>query len=205
GDTVVAVDGQPVTVNASIGGFLDAHRPGDVVPVTVNRAGTDMTVDVPTGRFGGKGARECLPARGQRGKPCFGIGVQQFVRYDFPIQVDFDIQRVGGPSAGLAFTLAIIDDLTPGDITGGKRVAVTGAIAADGSVQPVGGVEQKAITARHNDVDLMLVPRSELAAARKGADGLRVVGVDTVDDALAALQQAGGAPVPPPTSTSARS
>ena len=63
-----------------------------------------------------------------------------------------DTQTVGGPSAGLAFTLAIIDDLTPGDLTGGKRVAVTGTIAADGTVGPVGGVEQKAITARHNGV-----------------------------------------------------
>jgi PDZ domain-containing protein len=131
--------------------------------------------------------------------------VQSFVQYDFPIEVNFDLARVGGPSAGLAFTLAIIDDLTPGDLTGGKRIAVTGAIAADGSVLPVGGVEQKAITARNDDVDLMLVPRAEARQARRGADDLRVVGVRTIDDALAALEAAGGAPVPPPTSTPARS
>jgi Lon-like protease len=216
GDAIVAVDGQPVTANSSIADLLATHAPGDGVPVTVNRGGVDVTVAATTGRrvvtpagaqSGDAGSEtECLPARGQdAGTPCFGIVVQQFVRYDFPIEVNFDIQRVGGPSAGLAFTLAIIDDLTPGDITGGKRVAVTGAIAADGSVLPVGGVEQKAITARHNQVDLMLVPRSELAEARKGANGLRVVGVDTIDEALAALQKAGGAGVPPPTSTAARS
>ncbi|MET0627657.1 MAG: PDZ domain-containing protein, partial [Acidimicrobiia bacterium] len=203
GDAIVAVDGQPVTANSSIADLLAIHAPGDAVPVTVNRGGADVTIAATTGRrvvtpasgaeSGGAGSEtECVPTRGQpTGTPCFGIVVQQFVRYEFPIDVNFDIQRVGGPSAGLAFTLAIIDDLTPGDITGGKRVAVTGAIAADGSVLPVGGVEQKAITARHNDVDLMLVPRSELAAARKGANGLRVVGVDTFDEALAALQKAG--------------
>jgi predicted ATP-dependent protease len=82
---------------------------------------------------------------------------------------------------------------------------VTGEIASDGSVRPVGGVEQKAITARHNDVQLMLVPMSEVKDARKGADGMKVVGVANIDDALTALAGAGGAPVPPSSSTAARS
>ena len=82
---------------------------------------------------------------------------------------------------------------------------MTGAIAPDGTVEPVGGVEQKAITARHQGVDLMIVPRSELADARKGAGDLRVIGVDSLDGALTALQRHGGVPVPPPTTTAARS
>jgi PDZ domain-containing secreted protein len=110
-----------------------------------------------------------------------------------------------GPSAGLAFTLAIIDDLTPGNLTGGKRVAVTGTITSDGLVGPVGGVEQKAITARHNGVSLMIVPKSELKDARQGAGNIRVVGVDTIDEALAALEKAGGSPVPPASPVAARS
>ena len=81
-----------------------------------------------------------------------------------------DTQKVAGPSAGLAFTLAIIDDLTPGNLTGGKRVAVTGTISTDGTVGAVGGVEQKAITARHNDVSLMIVPKD---GAEGRAQGLR--------------------------------
>ena len=125
--------------------------------------------------------------------------------YHFPINITINTERVGGPSAGLAFTLAIIDDLTPGKLTDGKQVAVTGAIASDGSVQPVGGVEQKAITARHNGVDLMLVPAAEVKDARKGADGMKVAGVSTLDDALAALTRVGGTAVPPSSSTAARS
>ena len=101
--------------------------------------------------------------------------------------------------------MAIIDDLTPGNLTGGRRVAVTGTINSDGTVGPVGGVEQKAITARHNDVSLMIVPKDELKDARKGAGNLKVVGVDTIDEALAALQKAGGAPVPPASAVAARS
>ena len=130
---------------------------------------------------------------------------EPFVTYHFPIDVKIDTQKVGGPSAGLAFTLAIIDDLTPGDLTGGRRVAVTGTINPDGTVGPVGGVEQKAITARHNDVSMMIVPKQELKDARAGAGNLKVVGVDTIDDALAALQTAGGAAVPPASAVAARS
>jgi PDZ domain-containing protein len=134
-----------------------------------------------------------------------GIVTQAFVDYRFPIDVRIDTARVGGPSAGLAFTLAIIDDLTPGSLTGGERVAVTGTISPDGKVGPVGGVEQKAITARTNGVQLMLVPKAEVRDARRGAGDVRVVGVDTIDEALAALQDAGGAAVPPTTTSAARS
>jgi PDZ domain-containing protein len=204
GDQIVAIDDQPVTALEDVSRLIDASSPGDVVRVTVVRDGATETLDVTTGGRESDGGPCLSDARGSA-SPCLGIAVQSFVQYDFPIDVDFDLARVGGPSAGLAFTLAIIDDLTPGDLTGGARVAVTGAIASDGSVLPVGGVEQKATTARTNDVDLMIVPRAEVAQARRGAEGLRVVGVDTIDDALAALERAGGAPVPPPTSTPARS
>jgi PDZ domain-containing protein len=112
--------------------------------------------------------------------------------------VHIDTHRVSGPSAGLACALAIVDDLTPGDLTGGKRVAITGAIAPDGSVTPVGGVAQKTIAARESGAKLMLVPVGEAATARAHADGMPIVTVRTLDGALAALQRSGGSPVPSP-------
>ena len=203
GDRVLAIDDQPVNTLEDVKPLMSAHQPGDVATVTYSRADTTETTKVTTGRLTGT---KCVPADGKRtGTPCLGVTMQPFVTYGFPIDVTIDTQKVSGPSAGLAFTLAIIDDLTPGDLTGGKRVAVTGTISPDGRVGPVGGVEQKAITARHNDVALMIVPRSEVKDARAGAGDIRVVGVDTIDQALDALQQAGGAPVPPPTTVSARS
>jgi PDZ domain-containing protein len=110
---------------------------------------------------------------------------------------------VSGPSAGLAFTLAIIDDLTPGDLTGGKRVAITGTISPDGTVGPVGGVAQKAVAARSAGAKLMLVPPQEYDDAKSHADGMTVVRVSTLDDALRALRNNGGDPVVPPTATTA--
>ncbi|MFN8026492.1 MAG: PDZ domain-containing protein [Acidimicrobiia bacterium] len=224
GDQIVAVDGKPVTQLTEVGAAVQSHAVGSDVTFTVERDGARVDETVTTGRAS-KDRLTCIPAGaedrtapkddpsnppGAKGKsssiPCVGITTQSFVDYTFPVQIDIDTQRVGGPSAGLAFTLAIIDDLTPGSLTGGKRVAVTGTIQPDGRVGPVGGVQQKAITAKTNDVQLMIVPKSEVKDARNGAgSGVRVVGVDTLDDALRALESVGGAQVPPPSTTAARS
>jgi PDZ domain-containing protein len=206
GDQVVAVDGQPVAALDDVAPLVQQRKPGEPVDVTYLRDGGELTTTVPTGRVV-DGGRKCEPVPNvqAKGEACMGVTMQPFVTYTFPVDVTIDTQTVGGPSAGLAFTLAIVDDLTEGDLTGGRRVAVTGTIAPDGSVGVVGGVEQKAITARHNDVDLMIVPKSELADAKRGAGSVHVVGVENVDEALAALQRNGGAPVPPPSSFAARS
>jgi PDZ domain-containing protein len=203
---------------------VQAHPVGTDVTFTVERSGARVDITVTTGRAS-KSRTTCIPVKptdrtpatgqrsgGEAGKaaaqqeiPCVGIVTQSFMDYTFPVQIAIDTQRVGGPSAGLAFTLAIIDQLTPGSLTGGRRVAVTGTIDPTGKVGAVGGVEQKAITAKTNDVQLMIVPKSEVKDARKGAGNVRVVGVDTVDGALRALESVGGAPVPPPSTTAARS
>ena len=205
GDRILAVDGHDVAHVSEVGPLVQEHHPGDSVSVTYERDGTTRTARVTAGEASADG-RKCVPARGSTtGRTCLGVTSQEFVTYQFPVDITINTQLVGGPSAGLAFTLAIIDDLTPGDLTGGKRVAVTGTISADGSVGEVGGVSQKAITARTNGVQLMIVPKSEVKDARRGAGNLRVVGVGTVDEALAALQEAGGVEVPPPSTTAARS
>ena len=108
-----------------------------------------------------------------------------------------DTSDIGGPSAGLAMTLSVLDELTPGNLTGGKRVAVTGEIAPDGTVLEVGGVAQKAVAARHRGAQLFIVPIQEVAEARTRAGSMPVVGVRNLDDALKALRAAGGDPLPP--------
>lgn len=205
GDQVLAVDGTDVTSAAGVGSLVRQHHPGERVSITYDRNGVTGTATITAGKYA-KDGRTCVPAKGSTsGSVCLGVSTQEFVTYQFPINVKINTQLVGGPSAGLAFTLAIIDDLTPGSLTGGKRVAVTGTIEPNGSVGEVGGVEQKAITARANGVKLMIVPKQEVADARHGAGGVRVVGVANINQALSALHAAGGAEVPPPSTTVARS
>ena len=102
-----------------------------------------------------------------------GIGVELSPRFSFPVKVNVDTTDIGGPSAGLAMTLAIFDDLTPGNLTGGAQVAVTGTIDADGNVGEIGGIEQKAVAARAAGVSLFLVPQCSPNDSAAGLAGCK--------------------------------
>ena len=98
----------------------------------------------------------------------------------------------------LAMTIAMLERLTPGELTGGNKVAATGTIEGDESVGEVGGVKQKTLAVKAAGAKLFLVPKSEVALARPHAGNMRVVGIANLDEALAALRQLGGDPLPPP-------
>ncbi|RMH69054.1 MAG: PDZ domain-containing protein, partial [Actinomyces sp.] len=185
GDVIVALDGEPVTDLASLRALLEERSPGDEAVLTVENLDTGETRDVtltlgvhpdglPGGFIGIAGVRERL------------------VQRDLPFEIDIDSGSIGGPSAGLAFTLAILDLLTPGDLTGGHRVAVTGTIAIDGTVGNVGGVAQKAAAARSAGAEVFIVPVDLVEEARRTAGDMRVVGVSTLDEALDVLAGLGG-------------
>ena len=145
--------------------------------LTVERDGDERDIEVGT---------RAAPDGPCEGKAQLGIvGRTRDEKFDYPVDVKIDTGRVGGPSAGLAFTLTIIDELTPGDLTGGRPVAVTGTIEPDGRVGPIGGVAQKAVAAKDAGARLFIVPGDELRDAREHADGMKVVGVATLDEALA--------------------
>jgi PDZ domain-containing protein len=121
------------------------------------------------------------------GRPIVGIQVQQFAEIDVPVDVEIDLGNVGGPSAGLAFALDVVEELR-GDVDGGLRVAATGELQLDGTVSPVGGLKQKTIGARRAGADVFLVPAGDNAAeARRNADGLRIVPVENFQQALREL------------------
>ena len=191
GDIITAVDGHPVTTATGVRPLVLAHQPGDLIHLSVQRGGQAVQVTV---RAGHNGTNAFL-----------GIVTQTLSTWRFPINVTINTGGVSGPSAGLAFTLALIGDLNPGDLTGGHRVAITGTIASDGTVGQVGGVAQKAIAAKRSGAVAMLVPAGEASDARSHAPGLRIITVRTVDDALAALRTLGGAPIAAPASTPAGS
>ncbi len=183
GDTIVAVDGVAVRLNPELAADLGGRGPGEVVALTVedlDGAARAVSVtlgprpDDPTVAFLGV-------ATGTRG---FDAGL--------PFAVEIDSGEVGGPSAGLAFTLAILDLLTPGDLTGGAQVAVTGTINPDATVGPVGGVAQKAAAAAAAGATVMLVPSAEYEAALDHAHGMRIEAIDDLAQALAVLDDLGG-------------
>jgi len=185
GDVIVAADGEPITLSSDLVAAVRQHEPGSVMSLEVTTfepSDERRTVEVTLG------AREDDPTQGLLGVST----VTRDLTFDFPVDVTIDSGEVGGPSAGLAFTLGLLDRLTPGSITGGLDVAVTGTIALDGSIGNVGGVPQKVEAARRQGVDLMLVPRDELEQAQARAGGMRIEPVDTLDDALAVLATVGG-------------
>lgn len=182
GDTISSVDGKAVTTPEELVAAVHKHRPGERVSVRYVRAGRQSSATMRSGKD-------------KDGNAMLGIFLGQ--TYKFPVDVRIDTSDIGGPSAGLAMTLSVLDELTPGNLTGGKRVAVTGEISDDGTVGEIGGVGQKAVAARHRGAQLFIVPMGEVAEARSRAGSLPVVGVRTLGDALKALRAAGGAALPP--------
>jgi PDZ domain-containing protein len=176
GDVIVGVDGVDVRTPEELRAQVAKRKPGDPVELTVRRGG--KTVEVRT---------RTVPAPDDPKSPRIGVLVDQEADIKLPFDVDIDLGRVGGPSAGLAFALEIARMLGR-DVTKGCRIAATGELALDGSVLPVGGLEQKTIGARETDVDAFLVPAGENAReARSHADGLEVIPVDSFQQALREL------------------
>jgi PDZ domain-containing protein len=173
---IVAADNKPVRSTVDLHETIARHQVGDVVAVTFVRNGVTRTVNVKT---------SADPFDDTR--PIVGIQPQPALKLNIPFQIKFDLGDVGGPSAGLAFALQILEERGR-DVDHGYKVAATGVIAPDGSVGPIGGVKQKTIGARQAHVDVFLVPAGDNAReARKYADGLRIIPVKTFQQALRAL------------------
>lgn len=184
GDVITAVDSTKVGLSEELINALGTRRPGDTVSLTVE-----------PGSGGPAETREVQLVARDDGSDKAMLGIQagtRDIQFDLPVDVRIDSGDVGGPSAGLAFTLGAIDKLSPNGITGGKKIATTGTIDLSGRVGPVGGVPQKAVAVRRAGAELFLVPRDEYEEAKKFAGDLTVVPVDTLDDALAALAEHGG-------------
>src|SRR3546814_8807689 len=118
------------------------------------------------------------------------VGITSGPSFFFPFQVAVNIDpRIGGPSAGLIFSLAIFDTLTKGSLTGGHRIAGTGTIDADGKIGPIGGIQQKIPAARKAGSELFLVPPDNCEEALGGANGdMRLVRADTLESARTAIE-----------------
>jgi len=183
GDVLTSVDGTPVTSPTQLRTRIGDRAVGEKVRIGYRRGTTTAEQELTTQSSGETPARPV-------------IGVETDVEY--PFTVDIALKEVGGPSAGLMFALGIIDKLGPESLTGGRYVAGTGEISPDGTVGPIGGIQQKLVGARQKGAELFLVPAENCADAVANApEGLRLARVTSLADALAALDvtRAGGVPV----------
>jgi Lon-like protease len=178
GDVVVAVDGTPIAAPQDVVDAVTAHEPGETVEFVVERDGVERTVTVGT------------QAAEDDGRTI--VGFSPTIGYEYPVQIEVNIdERIGGPSAGMVFALAIYDTLTPGALLDGMHVAGTGTISPDGEVGPIGGIQQKIAASSEDGASLFLAPAGNCDEAVLADPGeMRVVRVETLDDAIAAVEGA---------------
>ncbi len=184
-DVITAVDGTQITSPTKLTELVRAKPAGTTFTVAYTRAGKAGTARITT--------------KTSDGDKTPRLGVEIGTKQPHPFTVKIDLDKIGGPSAGLMFTLGIMDKLQPEDLTGGKIIAGTGTIDDDGNVGPIGGIPQKLVGAKSAGAQLFLVPKDNCAEALKNAvPGLPMAEVATVDDALTALKTfiAGGTPKP---------
>ena len=175
-DVVVAVDGKTVRTPDDLRRLIATHEPGETVKLRVRRGPATREVEVGT-----------IASPNEAGRPIVGIQVEQSADIQLPIDVEIDLAGVGGPSAGLAFALDIVEELR-GTVDRGLKVAATGELELDGDVLPIGGVKQKVIGARRSGADVFLVPAGDNATeARRHAGDLPIVPVESFRQALQAL------------------
>jgi len=176
-DMIVAVNGKDVVAYGDLSKVLRATTPGGDVAVTVTRAGQRIDYVFATEDDG-------------TGRAIMGIYVDP--TFDIPIHVTVQIDSVGGPSAGLMFSLAIMDVLTQKDELRGAKVAGTGTIDAGGDVGPIGGIRMKLYGAKDAGAKYFLVPVENCEeVAGHVPEGLSVFSVDTLDDAYNAIEHIG--------------
>lgn len=176
-DEILEVDGTAIANPEDVRIALQDYEPGEVVPFLLVRGGEEIEVDVPTG--------ESDPdPQDPEAAPRTVIGVFLASDYDLPYEVTIDAGNVGGPSAGMMFSLAIYDKITPGPLTGGLRIAGTGTINSDGSVGGIGGVRQKMYAAQRDGVDYFLAPAENCnEVVGRIPDGLQVAKVENFEQA----------------------
>ncbi|MEV5652139.1 PDZ domain-containing protein [Nocardia sp. NPDC052254] len=185
GDELVSVNGKPVTTSKDVVEAVQSAAPGTTVPMVIRRDGAEQTVEVK------------LAARPDDSAKAY-LGVTTGEIADGPLQVDFNLADIGGPSAGLMFSLALVDKLSSGELNGGRFVAGTGTIDPVGKVGPIGGIQYKMIAARDAGAETFLVPADNCNEARQRTpDGLKLVKVDTLTSAVQSLDDINaGRPAP---------
>ncbi|NMR19026.1 PDZ domain-containing protein [Cellulomonas fimi] len=177
GDVLLSLEGEPVESYTELVRTLARTEPGTTVTLGLVRDGEPLDVDVVTGERAGGGSQ---------------LGVFIDPVFDLPVDVTIQIEDIGGPSAGMMFALGIIDTMTPEDELDGAVIAGTGTVDVDGKVGPIGGIRQKLFGAVRDGADWFLAPGANCdEVVGNVPDDLRVVRVETLGEARAAMEAIG--------------
>jgi PDZ domain-containing protein len=174
-DLIVAVNGVPTPAIPLLRTQLAKLKPGDTVTLSVERGATHLTFRVKT-----------IADTANKKRAIVGFSPAQAAEITLPLRVQIDAGNVGGPSAGLAFALEVMEKLGR-NVDRGYRVAATGEIELDGAVTAIGGIKQKTFGVREAKADVFLVPVDNAQEARRYAHGLRIIAVKSFPQALRAL------------------
>ena len=176
GDVILSIDGTTVSGLDQLHSLISARPAGSTLSIAIDRHGRQIDVKAKT--------------YADSGRTLLGFDPDLHATFKgVDVKIGIDPNSVGGPSAGLAFTLGIIDKLTPGSLSGGRTVAATGTIDGFGTVGPIGGIQQKIAGATKRGATVFLAPAGECAEARAAAPkSLVLVKVDTLTTAVKALE-----------------
>ena len=191
GDMITSFDGTEISTLADLLPLMSDYSPGDVVEIkiTPQRSLETITKDV-----------ELIVSPDDPNRTIIGIWPADTRIVRLPFEVDIDTDLIGGPSAGLAFTLALLDELTPGELTGGVKVAATGTIDGDETVGAIGALRQKTVAVKASGAKVFFVPSSQSAeeleeARRVAGSKLRIAPVANLGEALAILKELVGSDI----------
>lgn len=188
GDQILQVNGESVTQSQELIDRVGKMKSGEMVHLTIERAGEKKEVDIEIQPFADDKTR-------------VGVGIQLITTGDIEVSpsVQFHTENIGGPSAGLMFTLEMIAQLTDGDQTKGHLIAGTGTMEADGTVGAIGGIDKKVVAAHKVGAEIFFAPNENgiknsnyevaLKAAKDIGTDMEIVPVDSLQDALDYLDQ----------------
>ncbi|MBM7623805.1 PDZ domain-containing protein [Sporohalobacter salinus] len=173
-DVIIKVDGKDINLLTEVVNEIRARKIGELVKIKIKRGKKELDYKIKTKEL------EENP-----GQPSLGVLISSYQRsYDFPIEIKVDAGEIGGPSAGLMFTLEILNQITPTDLTHGYNIAGTGTIGLDGKVGKISGVKQKILAAEKEEVDIFLAPAENYEAAKEAASKVKVVSVKDIQETV---------------------
>ncbi|MFI5505584.1 PDZ domain-containing protein [Corynebacterium kutscheri] len=170
GDKIVAIDGSTEVSPEKIKNHVGGKKPQEKITLSIERKNQTRDVTLVLGE-------------NPQDKTKAFLGISMTAVPKDGISVDYHLEDIGGPSAGMIFSLTVIDKLSPGELTQGKKIAGTGTIYEDGTVGPIGGINHKIEAAVNAGVEVFLAPQSNCASVKK-RDDITIVSVDNLGDAI---------------------